>query len=162
MTMLTLNLSQLFVGLMDLCAQVVEKNAWKLQSRPGQYMCAAILEDGVRCNRQTSEISGTIMHRTRVPLRERFLVAYFDMTHTNGISALQLQAKIGLGSFKSAWLLLHKLRRAMLNPERIPLRGVVEVDEGFLPFRRKNSKSRGDSLIAVAVAAEKIENNKIG
>ena len=59
------------------------------------------------------------------------LAAYFDMTHTNGISALQLQAKIGLGSYKSAWLLLHKLRKVMINPKRIPLRGVVEVDEGF-------------------------------
>ena len=144
------------------CPSCGKKNAWKLQSRPGQYKCGAILEDGARCNRQTSVISGTIMHRTRVPLRKWFLAAYLDMTHSNGISALQLQDKIGLGSYKSAWLLLHKLRRAMLNPERIPLRGVVEVDEGFLPFRRKNSKSRGDSLITVAVAAERIENKKIG
>ena len=144
------------------CPRCGNKNAWKLQSRPGQYKCAATLENGARCNRQTSVISGTIMHRTRIPLRKWFLAAYFDMTHTNGISALQLQAKIGLGSYKSAWLLLHKLRKVMINPKRIPLRGVVEVDEGFIPFHQKNSKSKGDSLITVAVAAEKIEKNKIG
>ena len=144
------------------CPRCGNKNAWKLQSRPGQYKCAATLEDGTRCHRQTSVISGTIMHRTRIPLRKWFLAAYFDMTHSNGISALQLQPKLGLGSYKSAWLLLQKLRKAMINPERIPLQGVVEVDEGFLPFRQKNIKGKGDSLITIAVAAEKIDEKSIG
>ena len=54
---------------------------------------------------------------------------------SNGISALQLQAQLGLGSYKSAWLLLHKLRRAMVDPDRSLLEDLVEIDEATLPFR---------------------------
>ena len=45
-----------------------------------------------------------------------FMAAHIMASHSNGISALQLQAQLGLGSYKTAWLLLHKLRRAMVDP----------------------------------------------
>lgn len=75
------------------------------------------------------------MHGTHLPLRKWFLAAYMVATHSNGISALQLQPKIGVG-YKTAWLLLHKLRRAMVDPDRTPLEGVIEIDETSVPFRR--------------------------
>ena len=59
-------------------------------------------------------------------------------THKNGISARQLWPQLGLGSYKTAWLLLRKLRRAMVDPEREPLAGLVEVDETSLSFRAKD------------------------
>jgi len=43
--------------------------------------------------------------------------------------------RLGLGSYKTAWLLLHKLRRAMVNPERTMLAGIVEVDDEGKPMR---------------------------
>ena len=46
-----------------------------------------------------------------------------------GISALLLQREFGLQRYETAWMMLHKLRRAMINLEREPLRGEVEVDE---------------------------------
>lgn len=49
----------------------------------------------------------------------------------NGISALGLQRILGLGSYRTAWLMLHKLRQAMVRPGRERLRGVVEVDETY-------------------------------
>ena len=55
-------------------------------------------------------------------------------THSNGISALQLQRQLGLGSYKSAWLLCAKLRRSMVAPDRSPLAGLVEVDETEIPL----------------------------
>jgi hypothetical protein len=58
-------------------------------------------------------------------------------THSNGISALQLQSQLGLGSYRTAWMLCAKLRRAMVNPEREPLSGIVEADETIIPFRTK-------------------------
>src|SRR4051812_24158542 len=73
------------------------------------------------------------------------------------MSARQLGLQLGLGSYKSAWLLLRKLRRAMVDPEREPLAGVVEVDESSLPFRTKDEPARpgrsheGKLLIAGAV-----------
>lgn len=83
------------------------------------------------------------MHRSKVPLRSWFLAAHLMATHSNGISALQMQAQLGLGSYKTAWLLGHKLRRAMVDPKREPLAGVVEVDEASIPFRTKDDPAAG-------------------
>lgn len=49
----------------------------------------------------------------------------------NGMSALGLQRVLGLGRYRSAWLMLHKLRRAMVRPHREKLKGVVEMDETY-------------------------------
>jgi hypothetical protein len=54
-------------------------------------------------------------------------------THFNGISALQLQSQLRLGSYRTAWMLCAKLRRAMVDPDRQPLRGIVEADGTTAP-----------------------------
>src|SRR5512132_4661503 len=64
-------------------------------------------------------------------------------THSNGISALQLRNQLGLGSYKSAWLLGAKLRRAMVAPGRSPLAGLAEVDETEIPLRTKDDPVAG-------------------
>ena len=66
-----------------------------------------------------------------------------EATHSNGISALQLQRQLALGSYKSAWLLGAKLRRSMLAPGRTPLAGLVEVDETEIACRSKNDPLTG-------------------
>jgi hypothetical protein len=66
------------------------------------------------------------------------MAAHIVTSHSNGISALQLQGQLGLGSYKTAWLLLHKLRRAMVNPDRSLLQDLVEIDETEMPFRSKH------------------------
>ena len=76
------------------------------------------------CGRQTSVTAGTVLHRTRLPLTVWFWAAYLVSTHTPGLS-VQLQRQLGL-SYESAWALLHKLRRAVVNPEREPLQDKVE------------------------------------
>jgi len=69
--------------------------------------------------------------RTRTPLRLWFWAAYLVATHHPGISAKQLSRQLGL-RYETAWLILQKLRRAMVAPERSPLRGEVEVDECWI------------------------------
>src|SRR5512144_2055924 len=69
------------------------------------------------------------MHASKLKLTVWFWAAYLMATHSNGIAALQLQGQLGLGSYKSAWLLAAKLRRAMVAPGRALLAGLVEVDE---------------------------------
>ena len=81
------------------------------------------------CHRQTSVTAGTVLHGTRTSLRLWFWAAYLVATHTPGISALQLQRQLGISRYETAWLILQKLRRAMVAPEREPLRDEVEVDE---------------------------------
>lgn len=109
---------------------------WELSTKKFTWECAA-------CGRQTSVTAGTVMHRSKVSLHLWFMAAHLVTSHSNGISALQLQAQLGLGSYKTAWLMLHKLRRAMVDPEREPLMGFVEVDESEVPFRSKNDPVDG-------------------
>lgn len=117
------------------CPHCGTTKGWRLEARPWLYQCSG--RGGSKpCRRQTSVISGTIMHGTHLPLRTWFIAAYLVATHSNSISALQLQSKIGVGSYKTAWLLLHKLRRAMVDPNRTPLDGEVEVDETSFPLRK--------------------------
>ncbi len=75
------------------------------------------------------------MHRTKLPLTTWFWAAHLMATHSNGMSAQQLMGQLGLGSYKTAWLLAQKLRRSMVDPNRDPLEGVVEVDQTEMPFR---------------------------
>jgi len=92
--------------------------------RRGLEQCAA-------CRYQASVTAGTIFHGTRVPLRSWFLAIFFLARHKKGISALQLKRTVGLGSYKTAWLLLHKLRSALAGGQKRLLSGLVEVDESF-------------------------------
>ncbi len=82
--------------------------------------------------------AGTVLHRTHLPLKVWFLAAWLVATHRNGISARQLWLQLGLGSYKTAWLLLQKLRIAKIAPDRWPFSGLVEVDETSMPFCTKS------------------------
>jgi len=93
------------------------------------------------CRRQTSVSAGTVMHGSHLPLRTWFMAAHIVASHSNGISALQVQAQLGIGSYKAAWLLLHKLRRAMVDPDRSLLQEIVEADETEMPFRARQTRS---------------------
>ena len=107
------------------------------------------------CGLQTSVTAGTVMHATRTPLRTWFWSAYLVATHHPGISAKQLQRQLGLTRYETAWVILHKLRRAMVAPERSQLTTEVEVDEFFLGGLEeglKGGRQRGKkALVGVAV-----------
>ena len=72
---------------------------------------------------------GDILHGSKLDLTVWFWAAYLMATHSNGISALQLQKQLALGSYRTAWMLAAKLRRAMVDPDRNPLSGLVEIDD---------------------------------
>ena len=95
------------------------------------------------------------MHRTRTPLRTWFWAACLVATPHPGISAKQLQRELGLSRYETAWLMLHKLRRAMIAPERSLLTTEVEVDEFFLGGLEeglKGGRQRGKkALVGVAI-----------
>ncbi len=129
------------------------QKGWKLDAKPWTFECAA-------CGKQTSVTAGTIMHRTHLPLRTWFLAAHLVATHSNGISALQLQTQVGIGSYKTAWFLLHRLRKAMISPDRAALAGVIEIDETSIPFRTKDEPvmgGQGRSPIGKLIVAGAVE-----
>jgi transposase-like protein len=110
-----------------------------------------------RCGHQTSVTAGTVMHKTRTPLTLWFWAAYLVATHTPGISAVQLQRQLGIPRYETAWLILQKLRRAMVAPEREPLRGEVEVDEtlvGGHDESRRGGRQRDGKKTLVGVIVE--------
>ncbi|MTJ80161.1 MAG: IS1595 family transposase [Telmatospirillum sp.] len=143
------------------CPSCGSCTGWRLETKRWTWECRD-------CGRQTSVTAGTVMHGSHVPLRTWFLATHLLATHSNGMSALQLQAKLGLGSYKTAWLLLHKLRRAMVDPGRSTLFGDVEVDETIIPFRTLDDPVVGgqgrshDGKITVIGAVELLEGNKPG
>jgi transposase-like protein len=125
------------------------RRAWVLQRRH-------LWECG-RCHAQTSVTAGTVMRGTRMPLRLWFWAAYLVATHHRGISAKQLQRQLGLSRYETAWLILQKLRRALVAPEREPLKDEVEVDEFYLGGEEeglKGGRQRGKkALVGIAIEA---------
>jgi len=115
------------------------------------------------CGRQTSVTAGTIFGDSNLPLRLWFRAIWQVVTQKDGASALGLQRVLGLGSYRTAWSLLHKLRRAMVRPDRDRLLGVVEVDETYLgaPESGKSGRQPGAKTLVVA-AVECVGTRQLG
>src|SRR3984893_6854623 len=94
--------------------------AWRLESKPWTYECAG-------CGRQTSVTAGTILHRSKLPLTTWFWAAFVMATPPNGISDLQLQRELALGSYKTAWLLCAKLFFNEMAPAEISTLALLDV-----------------------------------
>ena len=111
------------------------------------------------CRHQVSLTAGTIFHNTKLPLTVWFWAAYLMTTDKRGISALLLQRQLGLRRYETAWMMLHKLRRAMVNEAREPLRGEVEVDDTWIggpqPGIRGSRQLKERRAVPVLVAVER-------
>ena len=129
-----------------LCPRCRGQRAWK--TRRGLWLCGT-------CRHQTSLTAGTIFQDSHVPLTIWFRAMWHVTSQKHGASALGLQRVLGLGSYKTAWALLHKLRRAMVRPHRDRLRGTVEVDEAYWGAPEAGVVGRQTETKAlIAVAAE--------
>jgi transposase-like protein len=138
------------------CPDCGHGEAWTLPKR-------ALLECR-SCGRQRSVTAGTILHRTRLPLSLWFAAAYLVTTHTPGFSALQWQRQLGLTRYETAFVLLHKLRRAMRRPERDRIAGTVEVDEAYVggvDSRQRGGRQR-DSNKSIVVGAVEVKGQRSG
>jgi hypothetical protein len=97
------------------------------------------------------------LHNTKTPLTVWFWATYLMTTDKRGVSALFLQRQLGLRRYETAWMMLHKLRQAMVNKAREPLRGEVEVDEAWIGGTQaglrgsRQLQDRKAALIVVAV-----------
>ena len=78
------------------------------------------------CRHQSSVTAGTVFEKTRTPLRTWLAAAWYVTNQKNGVSALGLQRVLGLGSYQTSWAMMHRLRRAMIRPNRERLHGLVE------------------------------------
>jgi transposase-like protein len=106
------------------------------------------------CKNELSITSETIFHRSKLPLVVLFRALWWMVAQKNGVSAVGIQRVLGLGSYRTAWVWLHKFRRLMVFPGRIKLSGKIEVDETLVGGRKAGKRGRGaegKSLVVIAV-----------
>ncbi len=120
------------------------------------------------CKHQSSVTAGTIFDKTRTPLKVWLAAAWYITNQKHGVSALGLQRVLGLGSYQTAWVMLHRFRRAMIRPGRELLHGLVEVDETYIaigdkaqPIVAKGRKSQTTKTLVV-IAVEMLEPKGFG
>ncbi len=113
----------------------------------GRLICPA-------CRHQASVGAGTIFDKTRTPLTAWFAAAWYVTNQKHGVSALGLKGVLGLGSYQTAWTIMHKLRRAMVRPGRDRLSGDVEADETYVGGPEpglRGRQTRKKAIVAIAV-----------
>lgn len=130
----------------DACRGYLEAIRWKsgfvcpgcgeadraLRGSRGRWICR-------HCRHHSTVTAGTILQKTRMPLRNWLAAVWYIVNQKQGVSALGLQRVLGLGSYQTAWAMLHRLRRAMIRPGRERLHGLVEVDECIVGRSPPNS-----------------------
>ena len=136
---------------------------FRIASRPRVLKCRS-------CQYESSVTAGTVMHRSKTSVHVWFWSAYLVSTQTPGISALELQRKLGIGRYETAFQLLHKLRAAMVRPgrDKIGAEWPLELDVAYFGGKNKGG-SRGKTnqvpvIIAVEICRREIrdpETNKI-
>ena len=137
------------------CAACAHDGGWRLGD--GRWMCPA-------CNARTSPTAGTIFDRTRTPLTVWFMACWLFATQKDGISALGLQRALGIGSYQTAWAMLHRLRSVLVRPGRELLQGRVEVDETYIGGEEPGlagGRAKGKKAL-VGIAVERFDPKGLG
>lgn len=147
------NLTQLMQTFSDetVCRKYLEDMLWKGTPTCPKCGCQRSykLNDGKtykcaskECHKKYTVTVGTVFENTNIALGTWFAAIYLATAHKKGISSLQLSRDLGVTQ-KTAWFLLHRIRKMM--QERAPklLANVVEVDETYVggKYRNKHSKA---------------------
>jgi transposase-like protein len=110
------------------------------------------------CNYQTTPLAETIFEQTNKPLSLWFRAIWWMVAQKSGVSAKGLQKILGIGSYKTAWTWLQKLRLLTVNPERQKLSGIIEVDETLVGGKKTGKRGRGaEGKTLVVIAIEILE-----
>ncbi len=128
-----------------ICPNCFHKKYWQLNR--DLLKCA-------KCKKDISVTAGTVFQDLRKPLRLMFQAMWYVVCQKQGVSALGLQRILGLGSYRTAWVWLHKLRTAMVRPGRDKLSGLVEIDETLMGGAHSGKRGRGaegKELVLIAV-----------
>jgi len=135
-----------------LCPQCGHKEAWYLKNRK--------LFDCKRCRFQTGLTAGTIFHGTKVPLVKWYWLIYRMAMDKVGVSVAEMQRILEIGQYKTAWLMAHKIRKAMADRDAAySLAGLIEMDESFFgpkgSTRGRGSERKSTVLCAVSLYRDK-------
>jgi hypothetical protein len=128
------------------CSRCDGRDATRLSTR-AVYQCKG-------CRRQTTLTAGTAFQDSKLGLRRWFFAIFLVGRHKQGISALQLMNDLAIGCYRSAWLLLQKIRAALDENSKWPLKGLVEIDETLIGAQGKGDlPGKGAGKKAIVVGA---------
>jgi len=151
------------------CWKYLVKRRW-----PDGYLCPRCAHDRYyfhaqralfecrACRYQTSVTANTIFHKTRTPLRKWFWAIYLMVQHKNGISTMQLKKFLAIASYKTIWVMVHKIRKAMASREATyQLCGLIELDDSYFGGKKHAGKvGRGSENKSPVLAAIEVPDNK--
>ncbi len=108
------------------------------------------------CRYQASATAGTIFHRTKIPLRKWFWFIFLISSQKTGVSIQGLQRLLGIKSYKTAWTMAHKVRKAMADRDAsYQLANLVEMDDSYFGPSGRGKRGRGSKgKVPVVVAVE--------
>lgn len=115
-----------------------------------------------QCRYQTSVTANTIFHKTRTPLKKWFWAIFLIVHQKNGISTLQLQKFLEIKTYKTAWVMVHKIRKAMADRDATyRLSGLIELDDSYFGGKKHPGKrGRGSENKSPVLAAIEVPDNK--
>lgn len=137
------------------CPKCRHKEYYFIKTR-NMYQCKA-------CSHQVSVTAGTIFHKTRTPLRKWFWMIFLITQSKHSYSILGLQRLLKIKSYKTTWLMAHKIRKAMSDRDaHYKLAGLIEMDDSYFgTFRAKGKRGRGsDKKSKVIVCTQVNKLNK--
>src|SRR5947209_10818814 len=123
------------------CPRCGHAGGWAIAD--GRYKCS-------NCGGRTSVTAGTLFDRRRTPLTVWFTACWMFATGKDGMSALSLQRALEIGSYPTAWAMLHRLRSVLVRPGRERLTGMVEVDEPYIGGEEaglRGGRARGKKVL---------------
>lgn len=136
-----------------ICPRCGCRSAWK--TKRDLYRCRG-------CDYQVSITAGTIFQDTHKPLQTWFRAIWQITSQKYGANALGLKRVLGIGSYRTAWTWLHKLRTAMVRPDRERLSGTIEVDETYLGGQKSGKRGRGAPGKTLVLIACELKGKRIG
>src|SRR5204863_5356252 len=141
------------------CKNAKQNRIWEIKANPekkiraGLYHCA-------KCNKQFTVTVGTIFEDSHIPLRKWLVAWYLLCSSKTGISSLQIQRMLGLGSYRTALFMMHRIRYALKHPafaEKLPssYKNAVEVDETYIGGKHKPMGVKVKNKTAVVALVER-------
>jgi predicted RNA-binding Zn-ribbon protein involved in translation (DUF1610 family) len=151
------------------CAKHVARHRWpdgfvcpKCGDRQAWYLANRGLYDCKKCRHQASVTAGTVFHRSRMPLVRWYWLLYHMAMDKVGVSVCEMQRLLEIGQYRTAWLMAHKIRKAMADRDaRYSLAGLVEMDDSFFGPKGKK-RGRGSERKSTVLCAVSLYRDRYG
>jgi transposase-like protein len=138
------------------CKNSEQKSIWKIEANEKKKIRAGLYQCG-ECKKQFTSTIGTIFEDSHIPLRKWLVAFYLNSASKKGISSLQLQRILGLGSYRTALFMQHRIRHSLKETGfNEKLSGTVEVDETYVGGKQQGvGRGCKDNKVPVVALLER-------